>query len=193
MKKGSAATWANNVVQVMHNPKDPKTKLYREYEDFKKNLIDAFKGGAQVKIVQAKIKKLHQGAGMAIEYFMLLDTYSNTAGYNKTTLIGLLKQGIHKLVLQAIYRQTVLPTTYTGWKVAVIKHIGLCHTFHVMDSALCDPPIMVPKVQQNQNLGKFFRWNEQCTPPVNPLAAITSAPPVVTGRAPKTGLFCSPF
>jgi hypothetical protein len=58
MKEGSAAASANNVVQAMHNPKDPETKLYQNYEDFEESLIDAFKGGGQVEIVQAKIGKL---------------------------------------------------------------------------------------------------------------------------------------
>jgi hypothetical protein len=48
--------------------------LYRSYDVFEKNLIEAFKGGAQVEITQAKIKKLRQGSGTATEYLMLLDT-----------------------------------------------------------------------------------------------------------------------
>jgi hypothetical protein len=83
MKEGSAAAWANNVVQAMCNPRDPNIPLYRS----EKNLIDAFKGGAQVEIAQAKIEKLRQGMGMATEYFTLLDTYNNTVGYDETTLI----------------------------------------------------------------------------------------------------------
>jgi hypothetical protein len=75
MREGSAAAWA------------PDTPLYWSYEVFEKNLIDAFKGGAQAEIVQAKIEKLHQGVGTAMEYFTLLDTYNNTAGYNETTFI----------------------------------------------------------------------------------------------------------
>jgi hypothetical protein len=95
----------------MHNLKDPGTPLYWSYEVFEKNLIDAFKGGAQVEIAQAKIEKLYQGARMAMEYFTLLDTYNNTVGYNETMLICLLKQGILKPVLQAVYGQTALPVT----------------------------------------------------------------------------------
>jgi hypothetical protein len=87
----------------MRNPRDPDTPLYRSYEVFEKNLIDAFKGGAQVEIAQAKIEKLRQGVGTATEYFTLLDTYNNTAGYDETTLIRLLKQGILKPVLQSVY------------------------------------------------------------------------------------------
>jgi hypothetical protein len=185
MKEGLAAAWANNVVQAMCNPKDPDTLLYRSYKVFEKNLIDAFKGGAQVEIMQAKIEKLRQGVGMATEYFTLLDIYNNTAGYNKTTLIRLLKQGILKPVLQSVYRQTTLLITYADWKVAVIKHGRLCRAFHVMDGALHNHPVMVPKVQQNQNPGNFFRRNEQCTPANPPVAAIP--PPVVAGGAPNAG------
>jgi hypothetical protein len=61
MKERSAAAWANNVVQAMRNPRDPDTPLYQSYEVFEKNLIDAFKGGAQVEIAQTKIEKLCQG------------------------------------------------------------------------------------------------------------------------------------
>jgi hypothetical protein len=166
----------------MRNPRDPDTPLYRSYEVFEKNLIDAFKGGAQVEIAQAKIEKLCQGAGTAMEYFTLLDTYNNTAGYNETTLIRLLKQGILKPVLQSVYRQTALPISYADWKAAVIKHDGLCHAFHIMDGALRDRPVTVPKVQQNQNPGNFFRRNEQRAP-ANPPAAVVP-PPCRHGRGP---------
>jgi hypothetical protein len=40
-----------------------------------------------VEIAQAKIEKLCQGVGTATEYFTLLDTYNNTAGYDETILI----------------------------------------------------------------------------------------------------------
>lgn len=64
--------------------KNPDTKFYQDYKDFEKNLIDGFKGGAQVEIAWTKIKKLHQGVGMTMEYFMLLNIYNNTTGYNQT-------------------------------------------------------------------------------------------------------------
>jgi hypothetical protein len=88
-------------------------------------------------------------------------------------------------VLQSIYGQTVLLVTYANWKVAVIKHDGLCHAFHVMDGTLCDHPVPVPKVQQNQNPGKFFRRNKQRAP-ANPLVAVVPSP-VVAGRAHNMG------
>jgi hypothetical protein len=138
-----------------------------------------------VEITQAKIEKLCQGAGTATEYFTLLDTYNNTAGYDETTLIRLLKQGILKPFLQSVYGKTALPITYADWKVAVIKHDGLRRAFHVMDGALRDRPVTVPKVQQNQNPGNFFRRNEQHAP-MNPPAAVIP-PPVVTGGAPNAG------
>jgi hypothetical protein len=32
MKEGSAAAWANNIVQAMRNLKDPDTPLYQSYK-----------------------------------------------------------------------------------------------------------------------------------------------------------------
>jgi hypothetical protein len=140
----------------MRNPRDPNTPLYWSCKVFKKNLIDAFKGGAQVEIAQAKIEKLRQGAGTATEYFTLLNTYNNTAGYDETTLIRLLKQRILKLVLQSIYGQTALPITYIDWKVAVIKHDGLHRAFHVMDGAFAIVPSWCPRCNRTRTRGTSF-------------------------------------
>jgi hypothetical protein len=109
-----------------------------------------------VEITQAKIEKLRQGAGTATEYFTLLDTYNNTAGYDETTLIRLLKQGILKPVLQSVYRQTALPITYADWKVAVIKHDGLRRAFHVMDGALAIAPSQCPRCNRTRTRGTSF-------------------------------------
>ena len=187
MKEGSAAAWANNVVQAMRNPKEPAHQLYSNYAEFEKALIDAFKGGAQVEIAQAKIEKLRQNAGTATEYFTLLDTYNNTAGYDETTLIRLLKQGINKQVLQAVYGQTALPLTYAGWKAAVIKHVGLRRTFHVMDGALRDKTIPVPRVYTNQTGGGSQQRRTEHRPAQIPTPPIITAPAVTTGSASTTG------
>jgi hypothetical protein len=145
-----------------------------------------------VEIAQAKIEKLRQGAGTAMEYFTLLDTYNNTAGYDETTLIRLLKQGILKPVLQSVYGQTALPITYADWKVVVIKHNRLRRAFYVMDGALRDRLITVPKVQQNQNPGNFFHRNEQRAP-ANPLVAFIKEHVETRRIHPSKSPWASPF
>jgi hypothetical protein len=81
MKKGLAATWANNVMQAMRNPKDPDTPLYWSYEVFEKNLIDAIKGGAQVEIMQAKISCTRERGGPR----SILHSWTHTTTLRVTT------------------------------------------------------------------------------------------------------------
>ncbi|KAJ6543035.1 hypothetical protein B0H19DRAFT_875029, partial [Mycena capillaripes] len=98
---------------------------YHKYQDFKQAVIEAFRGGAQVEIAQAKMEALRQGKGTATEYFTVLDAHNKTAGYDDITLIRTLKRGIDKGVIQAVYNQATLPISYSGWKESVVRHDGL--------------------------------------------------------------------
>jgi hypothetical protein len=92
------------------------TRSYLTWETFCLAVIKAFKGGVQIEIAQAKMEKLCQGKSMATEYFTVLDSLNKTAAYDKVTLICLLKGGIDKKVIKAVYRQSSLPLTYKDWK-----------------------------------------------------------------------------
>jgi hypothetical protein len=85
MKDGSASQWANNVVLTMQT--QDATGSYSTWADFHLAVLEAFKGGAQVEIAQAKMEKLHQGKSTATEYFTVLDSLNKTAVYDKVTLI----------------------------------------------------------------------------------------------------------
>jgi hypothetical protein len=134
MKAGSASQWANNVVLAMQT--QDATRSYLTWETFHLAVIEAFKGGAQIEIVQAKMEKLRQGKSMAMEYFTVLDSLNNTAAYDEVTLIRLLKCGIDEKVIKAVYGQSSLPLTYKDRKTQVIKHDGLNRTFQVMEGSL---------------------------------------------------------
>jgi hypothetical protein len=107
MKDGSASQWANNVVLAMQT--QDATGSYSTWADFRLAVLEAFKGGAQVEIAQAKMEKLRQGKSMATEYFTVLDSLNKTAAYNEVTLIRLLKHSIDDKVARAVYSQSDLP------------------------------------------------------------------------------------
>jgi hypothetical protein len=134
MKDGSASQWANNVVLAMQN--QDATGSYSTCVDFCLAVLEAFKGGAQVEIAQAKMENLCQGKSMATEYFTLLDSLNKMVAYNEVTLIRLLKHGIDDKVIRAVYNQLDLPRNYKDWKKQVIKHNGLNWAFRVMEGSL---------------------------------------------------------
>jgi hypothetical protein len=136
MKDGSASQWANNVVLTMQT--QDAMGSYSTWVDFCLAVLEAFKGGAQVEIAQAKMEKLCQGKSMATEYFTALNSLNKTAVYNEVTLIRLLKHGINDKVVRAVYSQSDLPVDYKGWKKQVIKHDGLNRAFRVMEGSLRD-------------------------------------------------------
>lgn len=103
MKDGSASQWANNVVLAMQT--QDATGSYSTWETFRLAVIEAFKGGAQIEIAQAKMEKLRQGKSMATEYFTVLDSLNKTAAYDEVTLIRLLKRGIVEKVIKVVYGQ----------------------------------------------------------------------------------------
>lgn len=156
MKDGSASQWANNVVLAMQT--ENATGSYSTWEDFRKAVIEAFKGGAQVEIAQAKMERLRQGKSTATEYFTVLDSLNKTAAYEEVTLIRLLKTGLNATVIRAVYGQAALPADYKGWKESAIRHDGLHRAFQVMDGSLRDGTHAVapPKLHQ-ANTGGYVR------------------------------------
>lgn len=60
MKEGSAEVWLNNVVRAMCQMTGEGTHTI--YEEFEKAVIENFKGGAEVEIVQSKMEALQQGS-----------------------------------------------------------------------------------------------------------------------------------
>lgn len=136
MKEGSAGVWANNEVQSMRGVEGGN---YSTWKAFEAAVIEAFKGGAQVEVAQAKIERLRQNTGTATSYFTVMDSLNKTAGYDETTLIRLLKAGVQYPVLEAVYNAEVMPKTYDEWKKAIIKHDGLKRAIATVKATLAAP------------------------------------------------------
>lgn len=186
MKDGSASQWANNVVLAMQTP--DATGSYATWESFRLAVIEAFKGGAQIEIAQAKMERLRQNKSTATEYFTVLDSLNKTAGYDTVTLIRLLKRGIDERVIKAVYSSSIMPTKYEEWKSQCIKHDGLLRAFHVMEGSLRDhgKNVVAPKMfqaQQNNAAGtggqRRPEWKNATNNPVthfgnNPVVSTTN-------------------
>jgi hypothetical protein len=173
------------------------TGSYSTWVDFRLAVLEAFKGGAQVEIAQAKMEKLRQGKSTATEYFTVLDSLNKTAAYDEVTLIRLLKRGIDDKVVMAVYSQSDLPVDYKGWKKQVIKHDGLNRANRVMEGSLRDggnaiaAPKMHPSYFPSSNTGSSRKaeWKGQGNNPVthfgnNPVNATTSATPAASNPVP---------
>jgi hypothetical protein len=160
MKDGSASQWANNVVLAMQT-KDA-TGSYSTWETFRLAVIEAFKGGAQVEIAQAKMERLRQKKSTATEYFTVLDALNKTAAYDEVTLIRLLKRGVDEKVIRAVYGQGTLPATYAEWKAQVIKMDGVHRAFLVMDGSLRDgnTQVTTPRMHTAQSSGVNHHGNQ---------------------------------
>jgi hypothetical protein len=193
MKDGSASQWANNVVLAMQT--QDATGSYSTWADFRLAVLEAFKGGAQVEIAQAKMEKLRQGKSTATEYFTVLDSLNKTAAYDEVTLIRLLKRGIDDKVVRAVYSQSDLPVDYKGWKKQVIKHDGLNRAFRVMEGSLRDGgnTVSAPKMHSSyfpsNNPGNVRKteWKGQGN---NPVTHFGNNP--VSSPAPATSVAAAP-
>jgi hypothetical protein len=194
MKDGSASQWANYVMLAMQT--QDATGSYSIWETFHLAVIEAFMGGAQIEIAQAKMEKLRQGKSTATEYFTVLDSLNKTAAYDEVTLIRLLKSGINEKVVKAVYGQSSLPLTYKDRKTQVIKHDGLNRTFRVMEGSLRDGgnTVSAPKMHTSyspfsHSNSRSHEWKNPTNNPVthfgnNPVSTSTSMTTTTTTLVP---------
>ncbi|KAF7331579.1 Retrotrans-gag domain-containing protein [Mycena kentingensis (nom. inval.)] len=124
VKGGTAQVWKENAVKAMKDGTG-----YKTWSEFESDFVVSFKGGAQVEIAQRRMEVLRmevlrQGGDSAVSYFAQLESLNKTAGFNETTLIMLVKRGVHQNIVEQVYRMVDMPTDYAGWKAAVLKQDG---------------------------------------------------------------------
>jgi len=112
MKLKFAAQWASCITSELEN----KTGYYASWEEFRAQLIMAFKDPNKKEEVQQKLERLKQGIRPVAEFFVKFEEYKATAGYNEKGYISLLKRNLSPYVLECIYALENVPTTYDAWK-----------------------------------------------------------------------------
>jgi Retrotransposon gag protein/Zinc knuckle len=112
MKLKFAAQWASRVTSELENG----TRYYTSWEEFRAQLIMAFKDPNKKEAAQQKLEQLKQGIRPAAEFFVEFEEYKATAGYNEEGYISLLKRNLSPRVLERIYALENVPTTYDAWK-----------------------------------------------------------------------------
>ncbi|KAF7321779.1 Retrotrans-gag domain-containing protein [Mycena kentingensis (nom. inval.)] len=119
VKGGTAQVWKENAVKAMKDGTG-----YKTWSEFESDFVVFFKGGAQVEIAQRRMEVLRQGGDSAVSYFAQLESLNKTVGFDETTLIMLVKRGVHQNIVEQVYRMVDMPTDYAGWKAAVLKQDG---------------------------------------------------------------------
>jgi len=110
MKEGSAHAWTVN------ETKKEDVGGYANWEEFEKTLRGRFQMGNKKVEAQNFLRKLYQKGRMVEEYFDEFEAYHPYSGYNDDALIGILREHLDLNLLNAMYTQNEMPTTYLGWK-----------------------------------------------------------------------------
>jgi hypothetical protein len=112
MKAKFAAQWASRITGELESG----TRHYEEWEEFRTQLLAAFRDPNKKEAAQQKLDGLKQGTRPAAEFFVEFEEYKTLAGYNDEGYIALLKKNLSSQVLERIYTLETIPTTYDQWK-----------------------------------------------------------------------------
>jgi hypothetical protein len=109
MKKGRAATWAENYIET-GNMKS------QSYEDFIAALRDSF-GDSDIALTsQLALDTLKQGNGSVIEYITTFEQHEGHSQLGEVALISAFKKGLNGPLLDKIHQVPDLPSTLKTWK-----------------------------------------------------------------------------
>jgi hypothetical protein len=109
MKKGRAATWAENYLETGHM----KTQ---SYEDFVTALRDSFGDSDIALTAQMTLESLRQGSGPVTEYITTFEQHEGHSQLGEVALIAAFKKGLNGPLLDKIHQVPDLPSTLKSWK-----------------------------------------------------------------------------
>jgi hypothetical protein len=104
MKKGQAATWAENYLET-GNMKSQK------YEDFIAALRDSFGDSNIALTAQIALDMLKQGSSSVIEYITTFEQHEGHSQLSEVALISVFKKGLNRPLLNKIHQVPDLPNT----------------------------------------------------------------------------------
>jgi uncharacterized membrane protein YgcG len=113
MKGGSAHAWAVN--------ESKREELWATWADFERALRGRFEMGYRMVEAQDVLHGLKQQGRPVEEYFDTFEAHRPYSGLNDAACLQLLCHGLDYRLINAIYNQNIVPTTYKGFKELAIK------------------------------------------------------------------------
>jgi len=113
MKGGSACAWAVN--------ESKREELWATWADFENALRDRFEMGDRRVEAQNVLHGLKQQGRPVEEYFDTFEAHRPYSGLNDAACLQLLRHGLDYRLINAIYNQNIVPTTYERFKELAIQ------------------------------------------------------------------------
>ena len=109
MKGGSAHSWATNILKE-------KKDLWPTWEEFEDTVWKRFEMGNQKVEAQNVMGGLRQGGRPVEEFFDAFETHKPYSGLNDEACVNILHHALDCHLIESIYNQNKVPTTYHDWK-----------------------------------------------------------------------------
>ena len=113
MKGGSAHAWVVN--------ESKREELWAMWADFERVLRGRFKMGDRMVEAQDVLHELKQQGRPIEEYFDTFEVHQPYSGLNDAACLQLLHHGLDYCLINAIYNQNIVLTTYEGFKELAIQ------------------------------------------------------------------------
>ena len=113
MKGGSAHAWAVN--------ESKREELWATWADFERALRGRFEMGDRMVETQDVLHGLKQQGQPVEEYFDTFEAHRPYSGLNNAACLQLLRHGLDYCLINAIYNQNIILTTYEGFKELAIQ------------------------------------------------------------------------
>jgi Retrotransposon gag protein len=120
MKAKFAARWASHIIGEL----EAGTRTYKDWNEFRTQLLMAFKDPNKKEAAQWRLEQLKQGTRPATEFFVEFEELKSLAKYNDERYIALLKRNLSPQVVERIYTLENIPTSYEQWKSYALRFDG---------------------------------------------------------------------
>ncbi|KDR70671.1 hypothetical protein GALMADRAFT_144566 [Galerina marginata CBS 339.88] len=115
--KFGSINWRDAVIRDMNDP------LYAmpSWSEFEDSVRDSFGNPHRVENAQRELHQIVQGNRTAEEFFIAFEDLKHVAGFCDMSIIFQLKRALRTSVRNELLRRRPTPTTYRGWKEAILQ------------------------------------------------------------------------
>ncbi|KJA15045.1 hypothetical protein HYPSUDRAFT_95796, partial [Hypholoma sublateritium FD-334 SS-4] len=117
MKGGSAHAWAMNISDRYARGEE----IWVTWAQFEAALRGRFVMGDRKVEAQEKLRNLRQAGRPAEVFFDEFEAQRPYSGFNDDTCVNLVRYNLDRRLVDSIYNQNELPTTYIGWRDLAIR------------------------------------------------------------------------